>query len=400
MSDTSTASSSLPTPTGPYAVGRTAYHWIDRSRDEAPPAGAGDKRELVVWIWYPAMPRPDARPAAYLPTGWEAVGQFWGFRADAARGHAYADAPLVDDRARYPVLVFSPAGFPPITLAAILEEVASHGYVVVGINHTYESAISVFPDGRVVPMDAGRMGPVLGPFSGSPEDAFRGRAAVADTKVADIRFVVDQLEALEGGPDRLAGRLDLGRLGAFGHSLGGNAALEYGRLDDRCRAAANLDGGIWNAVGKLGLGRPALQILAEHAEFKLPCEQVVRMGVYPSVEWCEAERELNIGAWQTVHERARPGYAVMIEGSGHISFMDVPFLPVEPGSMMAGGLASVRIDHRRAWRIVCDYLLAFFARHLDGADRPLLDSPSPAYPEVKYGAPRELLAVGGAGRVG
>jgi hypothetical protein len=200
------------------------------------------------------------------------------------------------------------------------------------------------------------------------------------------------LEALNGGTDRLAGRLDLGRLGAFGHSLGGNAALEYCRLDARCKAAANLDGGIWNAVGQVGLDRPALLILADHAAMTLPCEDLVRIGVYPTVDWCEAERALTVGGWQTVHERARPGYAVLIEGSGHISFMDVPFLSVEPGSMMAGGLTTVRIGSRRAWRIICDYLLAFFARHLDGAHAPLLDGPSAAYPEVDVGPPKDLLA--------
>src|SRR6478736_2660703 len=156
MSGSIPPSAPLPASTGPYPVGRAAYHWIDQSRDEASP-GLGGKRELVVWAWYPAAPEPDAQPAVYLPAGWEPVGQFWGFRSEGLRSHAYPDAPLALDRARYPVLVFSPSGFPPISLAAILEEIASHGYVVVGINHTSESTITVFPDGRVVPMDAERM---------------------------------------------------------------------------------------------------------------------------------------------------------------------------------------------------------------------------------------------------
>jgi hypothetical protein len=383
----------LPAPTGPYAVGRTTYHWRDERRDERCSPDTDGKRELVVWVWYPAGPASDADRAAYLPAGWEAVGQFWGFQAAGLRSHAVANAPLAIDQTRYPVLVFSPAGFPPLSLAATLEEIASHGYVVVGINHTYESTVSVFPDGRILAMNTDWMQPVLGPFSGSHEDAFRGRAAVADLKAADLRFVVDQVEALEAGSDRFGGRLDLARLGAFGHSLGGNAALEYCRLDRRCLAAANLDGGNWNAVGKLGLERPALLILADHTEVRLPCETLVQQGLYPSPAWCEAERALMLGGWQTVYERAQPGYGVLIRGSAHISFMDVPFLPVEPGSMVAGGLAAVRIDSRRAWQITCAYLLAFFGKHLSGTPTPLLDSPSPSpdYPEVALGAPLDLL---------
>jgi hypothetical protein len=296
---------------------------------------------------------------------------------------------------RFPVLVFSPAGFPPLALAAIVEDVASHGYVVAGINHTYESAVTVFPDGRVVPMDMEMMRPVLGPLSGSPEDAFQGRADIADDKAEDMRFVVDRLLELAAQPvgsDRLAGRLDTARLGSFGHSLGGNAALEYGRLDVRCLAAANLDGANWSTVGRDGLERPVLQLLADHSELALPCEDQVTTGVYPSAAWCEAERTLMRDGWRTVHERARPGYCAVIAGSGHASFLDLGFLPLADRSRAAGGMAAVQVDPLRAWRITCDFLLAFFARHLLGDDAVLLDGPSAAYPEVRVGAPRDLLA--------
>lgn len=381
----------LPAPNGPYPVGRLTCHWQVPSDDKLPPSHHGGRRELMVWIWYPAALQPGAQAAEYLPAGWEAVGQFWGFQAAGVRAHAYPAAPVALDRDRYPVLVFSPAGFPPFSLTAIIEEIASYGYVVVGINHTAESVITVFPDGRVVPMDAARMQPVFGPFSGAPEATLRARAAIADDKAADLHFVVDRLAAVDASLGPLAGHLDLARLGAFGHSLGGNAALEYCRLDARCKAAANLDGGLWNAVGRIGLSRPVLLILAEHAEMMLPCDELVRRGVYLSPEWCAAERGLTIGGWQTVYERGQPGYAVQIKGSGHISFLDVPFLPVEPGSMLAGGLATVRIDGQRAWRIICDYLLAFFGRHLDGAPAPLLGQPPAA--DIASGPPGTLFAV-------
>ena len=124
----------------------------------------------------------------------------------------------------------------------------------------------------------------------------------------------------------------------------------------------------------------------------LPCPDAVGMGLYPTVEWSQAEQALVAGGWQTVYERSQPGSAVAIRGAGHISFLDVPFLPIAPGSMMAGGLAGVRIDARRAWRSICDCLLAFFGRHLDGTAATLLDGPTDAYPEVAIGPPRELLA--------
>ena len=98
----------------------------------------------------------------------EGVAQFLGFEATAARSHAYANAPCATDRNKFPVLVFSPAGFPPLALASIVEEIASHGYVVAGITHTYESAVTAFPDGRVVPMNAAWMQLNPGPIRAAP----------------------------------------------------------------------------------------------------------------------------------------------------------------------------------------------------------------------------------------
>lgn len=123
----------------------------------------------------------------------------------------------------------------------------------------------------------------------------------------------------------------------------------------------------------------------------MPCEDAVRLGIFPSAEWCAGEQGLAVSGWQTAYERGRPGYAVLVRGSGHISFLDVPFLPIAPGSMLAGGLAGVRIDARRAWRIICDYLLAFFDHDLSGVPTSLLDQPVNDYPDVAIGAPRALL---------
>jgi dienelactone hydrolase len=382
----------LPAPTGPCAVGRAAYCW--HGRQTVSTREAGGARDLVVWIWYPAEPPPNATTAEYLPGGWAAAGEFLGFTGGAIRSHAIDDAVPASAPIRFPVLVFSPAGLPPLVLAAILEEVASHGYVVAGVNHTFESVVTVFPDGRVVPMDAELMRPVLGPLSGSPEDAFRARADIVNAKVADISFVVDRLEELAAQPagsDRLAGRLDLARLGCFGHSMGGDAALEHCRLDPRSRAAANLDGANWSEVGRVGVEGPVLLVLADHSELQMPCQDQVRAGVYPSAAWCEAERTLMRAGWQTVYERARPAHGMLIAGTTHASFLDVPFLSFADESRVAGGMAAVKIDPHRAWRITCDYLLAFFAKHLLGDDAPLLDAPTPPYPEARLGAPKDLL---------
>jgi hypothetical protein len=273
------------------------------------------------------------------------------------------------------VLAFSPSGFPPFLLSAIIEEVASHGYIVVDINHTYDTTVAVFADGRVVPVNAAAMGDMglFGPTPVAYEEQFPLRAAFVDYKTADIRSVVNQLEQLNAGMDPLAGRLDLTHLGALGHSMGGNAALEFCRTDARCAAGANLDGANWNAVGKVGLHKPALLIASEHLEYLQSCESLVKATGIGRVEQCEREKGILLDGWQRVYSTAQPGYAVTVQGARHTSFMNIPFLPVQAQSMFKPMLVSATIDSRRMWRITCDYLLAFFEKHLNHRDAPLLD---------------------------
>ena len=104
------------------------------------------------------------------------------------------------ERPSYPVLFFSPSGFPPLMWAAIAEELASHGYVVVGVNHTYETLVTVFTDGRVVQANQTAIAGVLGPQQGPHDAAFKARAAVCDYKAADLRSVADWL--VSGGAGR------------------------------------------------------------------------------------------------------------------------------------------------------------------------------------------------------
>jgi pimeloyl-ACP methyl ester carboxylesterase len=293
------------------------------------------------------------------------------------------------DDSPYPVLLLSPSGFPPLLLSAIAEELASYGFMVVGVNHTYETAVTAFADGRVVPMNPAAIGGALGPQTGSHDDVFRQRASVCEYKAADLASVADQLERLNSDPaERLAGRLDLGRFAALGHSFGGNAALEWCRTDQRCRAAVNLDGALWSDVGRVGLDRPALQVLAEHGEFAVAAEDAVKAGAAPTVDWFEAEKAITLGGWRTVQQRAQPGYTAQIGGATHLSFMDVPFLPLTDESIVKPALDATKIKPQRMWRITCDLLLAFFARHLNGAAAPLLlDGLADEYPELTIGPP-------------
>ncbi|HLM22652.1 MAG TPA: hypothetical protein VK390_14150, partial [Propionibacteriaceae bacterium] len=334
----------LPEPTGQYAVGRRSYDLVDPTRTEIYAANRKDRRELVVFVWYPAEPESATDFAPYLPQAWAPVAEFLGINVAGLSSHAVPDAAVATDDSAYPVLLLSPSGFPPLLLSAIAEELASHGFVVVGVNHTYETAVTVFADGRVVPTNPAAIAGALGAQTGSHEDVFRQRAAVCEYKTADLASIANQLERLNSDPaEPLAGRLDFGRFGALGHSFGGDAALEWCRADPRCRAAVNLDGALWSDVGRVGLARPTLQVLAEHAEFAITAEDAVKAGAAPNADWFEAEKAITFGGWRTVQQCAQPGYTVQISGATHVSFMDVPFLPVTDTSIVKPAVQATKI---------------------------------------------------------
>lgn len=140
------------------------------------------------------------------------------------------------------------------------EDLASHGYIVVAINHTHEAFSVQFPDGRtentVVPLD-------------SPLNVLGDQ--LLPIRVADARFVLDQLtaaarhstDATAALPPQLADDLDLTKVGMFGHSLGGTTAAQTMHDDPRIAAAVDLDGPILGSVATDGLDRPLLMLAAD-----------------------------------------------------------------------------------------------------------------------------------------
>jgi hypothetical protein len=314
----------------------------------------------------------------------------WGFRSSNVKVHAVPDAATDPAGGPYPVLVFSPSANPPLFYAALLEELASHGYVVVGISHTYETIpFSVLPDGGLRVMNGRSLGGAFGMPGKRPfEEDLRERAGVVEVKALDIRFAIGELARLAEEPGILAARLDLERLGVLGHSFGGGAAVEVCRLDGRVRAGASVDGGLWRRPEHLEVSQPVLQLFGEHPEYRMPCSEALDKRYYTTPEYCEEDRATTVGAWQALHERARPGHSLLVRGAGHASFLDWPLLPLWRISLARRGLGSLAPGE--AWRTASDYLLAFFASYLRGEPAAVLDR-AETDPRVKASSPAELF---------
>ena len=153
-------STSLPTPTGPFAVGRAIYDWTDADGLDPLAPAPNTKRELLVWVWYPAERRSSDKVADYLPQQLrEQVARQSGFvltqlfTRDHAKVHANAlnDADISAQQPVYPLVILrAGASLEVWNHSTLAEDLASHGYVVAGIDAPYRAITVVFPDGRVI----------------------------------------------------------------------------------------------------------------------------------------------------------------------------------------------------------------------------------------------------------
>lgn len=334
----------LPAPSGPYPVGVSRLHLTDTSRTD-PWVPAAGHRELMVSVWYPAM-LPTGRPAAYL-TEREAAALVASRQlpldpADVAgvRTSARRDSPPLPAPHRLPLVVLSPGfSLPVATLTSLAQDLASRGYVVAGIDHTYESSGVELPGGRLATCVACE--------TAKP-------AQVPPVRAADTSFVIDQLTragAWWGG-----WMIDARRIGMAGHSIGGNSAAETMRTDPRVDAGVNMDGSFFTELPPEGLNRPFL-MLGEPG--------LHTPGDARDTSWDTA--------WQGLSGWRR---WFTVTGTVHMSFSDYAPLAKRFGLPLAA------LDGDRTDEIVRVYVAAFFDTHLRGTARPVLDGADPDYPEV------------------
>jgi dienelactone hydrolase len=212
---------SLPPPRGPHAVGRSLIQWHDGSRN----------RDLMVFIWYPAVAGEAEVRCAYIPgklgeMNAQGMLPIPARRVREIRVNATADPRPAPDR--MPVLIMLPGmGRNPANYTTMAEDLASFGNLVMGVTPTGSTAV-VFSDGVVSPVRE---------FNPRTDDVQDARHYV-DQWSEDASFALDRLMA----DPRFAGHIVSGEIGVFGHSFGGNVALHLLASDRRITRAADIDG--------------------------------------------------------------------------------------------------------------------------------------------------------------
>jgi len=382
----------LPKPSGPYAVGTTSLHFFDETRPETFTRDTSDHRELFARVWYPADVPAGETPISYCEnaheisramTGPTPMPSFLFDHLALTKTRSYRDAEIAPGKQRFPVVIFSHGYWGSVSqCTALMQELASHGYVAVSLGHPDETPYLIQADGHVRAFNPGndecRLRGVerkaafhveqritqtrdLKELEAVMREISRLRPKAAESVriwSEDISTTIDELERINLGNGTFSGRLDLERVAVMGHSCGGAAAGQACLDDERCAAGINMDGLQLGDMLNKDLDRPFL--FMHH-------DNIGAVNKTPNPVFFEKAKA--------------PVYLLSIEGTEHLSFTDLSFYG--RASFFRLMLPVGDIDGEHSHRIVRDCVLAFLDGHLRGRDSPLLDGTCARHPEVE-----------------
>ena len=235
----------MPTPNGKYGVGTQVFTWIDQAREETF-TEEDDKRKLSIQLWYPAvMSGKEFYP--YLDNADKRISKI-SKRIDVpeflisgvkhVESHSEYGAKAIIGE--FPLIIFSHGlGGMKVQNTIQVEELVSNGYIVIAPDHTYDANITIFNDGSIAEFRAGYDESI----EYTEQDFYDFRGPQIITRSLDLSFIMDKIESLQ----RVGGvwsNIDMGKIGAFGHSFGGGTAVVSSYNDKRIDACIALDGWI------------------------------------------------------------------------------------------------------------------------------------------------------------
>ena len=373
-------------------MGTRNLYLIDTDRSETFTPDPNDHREVCARVWYPAEMATGRKPVGYnenakergrILTRHTPFPSFIFYHLSLVETHSYRNAEMLKGQQRFPIVIFSHAYWGHFLQNTVLmEELASHGYVAVSIGHAHETPYFIEMDGTVRAFDpfneeyrlrgterkaAKHIEQKITQTQNRQELELLFRAICAQRPKSiesvliwadDISFTIDEPENMNTENGLFAGRLDTDRIGVVGHSMGGTASGQVCLTDKRCKAGITMDGIQLGDTIERNLGRPFMFMHHDNVGAR--------------------NKTLN----RIFFERSEgPAYLVLIRGTMHMNFSDFSLYGCGSIARLSG--VTGKIDGKRCMRILSDYALAFFNKHLKGQDSGLLDGSSQNYPEVE-----------------
>jgi len=334
---------SVPAPTGPMHVGTRVMDLLDSRRND-PYLADGAKRELLVRFWYPASLDQGCEAAGYTsPAVWSYFSQLAEFPLPQVTTNSCQDAPVRGDA--HPVIVFTHGYTGTFTdYTFLFEDLASRGYVVASVDHTYEATAVEFPDGRFL---KSMMGSHLADTWHTDDQSL---SLAVSARLADLKFVVSELGHLNASASNpFAGKLDMTKVALAGHSLGGLTTWLGLGYDPRFKAGILLDPYLISGSYR-------------------PTEKPVMLMTMGREQWSQNECQV----WSDLRG---PRLSVNLPGAEHLTSSDAVWLA-------DGAIKTGAIGPDKTIAAIRDYVAAFLDANLQGraADRLLRGTSD--YPDV------------------
>lgn len=374
----------LPNPSGTFAIGRLGgQNLIDSRRPDRFSSDPTKYRELMVYVWYPAQRsnQPSFEPYVLGAKQIEAsacgrqrmrdeFGALWlSIVSGEFRSHVLANAAPAKQSSGFPVVFFSHGlGSTTFAYTAQIEDLVSHGYVVIAIEHTDMATAVLFPDGQVrcfqtrTPSGAG-----IG-----MEEMMAAVKEEVQSGAEDIRFVMDNLMHSRFS---VPVAVDLKHVAVIGHSAGGTMTARACQLDSRIEACISEEGEL--------TGVSAFADYPDHAALTQP---FLLMEMYQAPTDTDLGRlRLTRQQWEAYLQKKRQqlqscgagSYDVVFSGRGmiHASFSDEPLLEASCGSERSSLALNNLLVIEKTTR-------AFLDKYLRHEPAPLLDQAQSAPPTM------------------
>lgn len=355
---------SLPVPNGLHSVGTETFHWIDSSRAEYFTEDESDVRQIMAQIWYPAETPLSDQPLPYLDhIGLRAktmasaggIPEFFPKHLNYIFTNSYENAPRIESSNPLPILIFSHGITGSRHLhQSLYEYLASRGFVVTAIDHSYDANLTVFPDESIADYRSD--------ITGHP-DSLAIRKMQMKTRGTDIVFTINQLEKIQSGnlKSQLNGQLDLDKIAVGGHSYGGATSITASAWDSRIKACIGLDpwvSPVPKSVLKLGLSIPHLILMRPSWE----------NSDYPD-NYVSLDTLLSLSSGSI--------YPLILKESEHLDFSDIPlFSPIIHWVMRDISYLPTNISVHLLNEIVFEFLNVHLMNQSDESFKSILRHPA------------------------
>jgi len=312
--------------TGSYEVATAKYTWTDSSRvDEF--SQSGENRALTVEFWYPD-------------------------NADKT----------------YPLVVFSHGAFGfSGSNYSTFAELASNGYVVASIGHTYQAFYTMDTSGKltIVNNDFIKRASEINAVHDTlhEEEIFNTTQEWMKLRTDDENFVLNKIlsECKNAEEDTLFSTINPEKIGLMGHSLGGATSAQIGRERTDIDAVIVLDGTMLGE--EIAFENNA--VVLNDTPYPIPLLNVYAEDHYTNSIELVGDAYNNFYATQN----AVCAYETVFKDAGHLNFTDLPLFSPTLAKMLGVGT----IDERYCIETMNEVVLEFFDSYLKDAGAPIIE---------------------------